>query len=525
VTIDETAIEPDFPPGYVRSWEESEGWEETDYPPDPYEPDTTGRDGLLLPPTHRRAVEQFPHRVDGLNGYEWPDEEPPGPHTPEAPVEEPTIPGAVPEAFWNARPELQHIRQAARAYVNSPDVALWTVLTRLSGMVSPHVRADTGVASPASLNLFVGLVGASGTGKSTGKRAARALMTSPIGLDFRDGLPIGSGEGMAEVYMGWKKEEDEDRAVRGVVRHNAFFYVDEGATLTQLMDRSGSTLGETLRSAAAGQDLGQTNAMKETSRFVPGGEYSMGLLVGFQPETAAPMFSDLNVAAGTPQRFVWGQVYDPGAGDTQPDWPGPLRGWEIGCKPTTTTMITFPGDIRQQLYEQRVRTLRGPAASGADEPQPNPLDSQKMITLIKLSALLAIIGGRLKVNADDWLLAEILWQASCEVRESVIVRAERQRAEEWRRAVDRQAAAAVAIEQAKETDADDRADRAIARAAKRIAAFTHSATEPLTRKQLRGRFKGVEKRFVTPGIEQAEALGWVLIREDRIIPGPVKPDP
>jgi hypothetical protein len=58
-----------------------------------------------------------------------------------------------------------------------------------------------------------------------------------------------------------------------------------------------------------GGTLGSQNAEANRNRFVPEGSYPFGLFIGFQPETALPLLRD--VAAGTPQRFVYNSTVDP----------------------------------------------------------------------------------------------------------------------------------------------------------------------------------------------------------------------
>ena len=69
------------------------------------------------------------------------------------------------ESFWNARPELDRIRQAAHARARSADAVLGAVLARVSMLIPPTMRVDTGVVVPAPLNTYVGLVAQSGGGQ------------------------------------------------------------------------------------------------------------------------------------------------------------------------------------------------------------------------------------------------------------------------------------------------------------------------------------------------------------------------
>jgi hypothetical protein len=478
-------------------------------------------------------------------GIDWSDldEELPGDDAPldDADSEAPgsqgpaPVPGLIPEEFYAARPELAHIRQAGHSRSRSGDVALISVLTRLSSLVSHRIRADTGIAGYASLNLFGGIIGPSGIGKSTGVEVADRLLPAPPELDFRDGLPLGSGEGLAEVFMGVVEEETGEVRKRGgtetpvtvsvrrQVRHNAFFYVDEGATITRLMkERSGSTLGETLRSAAVGQTLGQTNASKDTSRYIPSGSYSLGLLVGFQPETVAPLFEE--VAEGTPQRFVWVQVIDPAIPDVAPPWPGELEAWQSavtaapGDLASRFVLVSFDESIKAELRAADLAKVRGLV----DPAELNPFDSQAPVMRVKLASLLAILAGRRHVTVEDWQLALMLWQSSCATRDAVLAYSTAQRrAEQEKRTVAR-IEEEVRVDHAKQLAEEKRTDRATEKLALRLSAHVH-AKGPLSRSALRERAAGKEKRLLPDAYSYALLREWLIEADGRFAPGPVPP--
>ncbi|MGW0938847.1 hypothetical protein [Streptomyces sp. NPDC002666] len=481
-----------------------------------------------------------PHPVPAPpHDYDWDSLVEPEPEheRPASEDEQPkTVPGLLPEEFYAARPELAHIRQAGHSRSRSGDVALLSVLTRLSSLVSHRIRADTGIAGYASLNLFGGIIGPSGIGKSTGVEVADRLMPAPPELDFRDGLPLGSGEGLAEVFMGVVEEETgEVRKTRGgtetpvtvnvrkQVRHNAFFYVDEGATITRLMkDRSGSTLGETLRSAAVGQTLGQTNASKDTSRYIPSGSYSLGLLVGFQPETVTPIFDE--VAEGTPQRFVWAQVIDPSIPDQQPDWPGELHAWRAaaiapaGDEADRFVLVTFDDAIKTELRAADLAKVRGLVNAS----EMNPFDSQAPVMKVKLASLLAILCGRRHVTTEDWRLAQVLWTASCATRDAVMRYAEAQRRLEQEQRTTARIEEEVRVDHAKQVAEGARADRAVERLATRLAVAAREQG-PQSRKAVRARTAGRDKRHLVDAFAYAVLREWVIEDAGRFLPGPVPP--
>ncbi len=358
----------------------------------------------------------------------------------------------LPPEFWEARPALKHIRDAAHARIVSADVALYTVLARLAAMWPHKVRLDTGVKSPASANLFVAVCGPSGIGKTSGISVAQKLLEPPPWLagehahKFADDIPLGTGEGIAEAYMGSAKRPALDdkgepltlrdgqtpklESVRTQVRHNLLVHADEGEAMARLIERSGSTIGETLRRAWVGETIGQSNGRAETTRIIHGGRYSLGMVVGFQEETAQPLLAD--EAAGTPQRFLWAWVVDPSMTDDETASPGPLTGvwpppvepprvegtpWLVdpaGANSVDLRPVTFAPEIRAELRAELLARQRGELTLQRQ-------DAHRPLMLVKLAALLAQLdGGRRQVDLGDWALARLVWDTSCRVRDHLI---------------------------------------------------------------------------------------------------------
>jgi hypothetical protein len=347
----------------------------------------------------------------------------------------------LPDLFWEARPVLKHIRAAAHARYVSADVALYTVLVRLAAMWPHKVRLDTGVKDPASANLYAAVVGPSGIGKTSGVGVSRRLLEAPAWLGpelFADGLPIGTGEGIAEAFMGTRKVpkldeqglpvimrtgEAKTESVRAQVLHNCFMYADEGEALARLIERNGATVGEAIRRAWVGETIGQSNGRAETTRVIRDGSYSFGLLVGFQPETALPLFTD--EAAGTPQRFLWCWAQDASIPRHPGPSPGPLQGvfpvshplpegmtWivdPLGSNDVDLRPVTYDAAIREELAEEHWARAQGTVTL-------ERLDAHRPLTLVKVAALLAQLEGRRDVTLEDWSLARLMWDTSCHVR-------------------------------------------------------------------------------------------------------------
>lgn len=458
----------------------------------------TIRSGLEAGERDWQAVKVAPGKGPGP-GPAGPDGEPLRP----AAVPPPTL-ANLPEEFWTARPAFEHIRAAAHSRGRSADLVFAATLARLSGMVSPELQFDTGLG-PGSLNLFAAAVGPSGVGKSAGAKVSRELVPAPSycdGTAFRDGIPVGSGEGLAEAYMGTviretgeftAKGTPKTEKVRAQVRANAFIYVDEGEALTKMGERSGATIGPTIRSAWVGAVLGQSNAREETTRILPDGSYSMGLLIGFQRGTALPLLAE--AGPGTPQRFLWCSAIDPSVPTDPVAHPGPLTVslCDVLGEPFTGVMDAA-AEIKAELWERNLVRVHG-------DVEDIDLDSHVPLMRSKIAALLAVLDGRTDISVDDWALSGTVWDTSSAVRDALVVHgqmeaaaaAEARTAASVDRAV-RTAAAVGSVDQKL-----DRIGRLLAQKVQRDGSMTNGAA----RKSLPGR----DRPFYDDAVERAVADG------------------
>ncbi|MUL40396.1 bifunctional DNA primase/polymerase [Streptomonospora sp. PA3] len=432
----------------------------------------------------------------------------------------------LPDSFWESRESLRHIRQAAHSRTSSADVVFYATLARMSAMVDYRTRVDTGVKEPASLNLFVAVVGSSGAGKTSGVSGVRKLMPAPADLDFRDGLPMGSGEGIAEAYYGTVWEEDPSGgtkkdgtpkvvSVRKQVRWNCFFSLDEGENLTKQLERSGTTIGPTLRSAWVGDLLGQANARQETTRVLPRGEYALGALIGYQQETAAALLDDS--AAGTPQRFLFCSATDPSIPDKRIPHPGELSGYLLGPDnsfvDTGPLTLEFPEDLKDEMFREMRSYATGEAVIE------NPLDSHRSLMRAKVAALLALLDGRVEVTREDWDLSGVVWETSCAVRDSVVSYnlAEKTKREEaaTRKRVETERRLEVARTQARPK---------LEKTAKALAKKVHDKGRfPVG--ELRKTLRSDTRELFAEATDYADEQGWVVFDENERVfyPGESKP--
>lgn len=418
------------------------------------------------------------------------------------------------DEFWNARPVLGHIRQAAHARYRSAEAFLGVVLARLAASVHPSIQLAPTVGAAASLSTYVAIVGPSGSGKSSTVRAVADLL--PItNREVADNLPLGSGEGLMEVYYDMVSEDGPNGKpimVKRRVRHGAFMFLDEGEALAKMgADRAGSTIMPVLRSAWTGATVGTTNAKTETKRLLEAGTYSLGFVIGFQPEIAGPLLDDH--IGGTPQRFLWLSNVDPTIPREPPPWPGPLR-WthpplmRLGDR-TSARYIEAPASVVALLAEHA-------HAVGTGAKVPDALDSHAHLVRLKVAALLAVLDGRTAMDDEDWSLAEAVVAASDAVRGGVLeaVAAERR---------GKAHASRVGYAERELMVDEARHQQAVRRVARNIARFVHANGETPRAEVRRNSTRSTDRSVFEEALDEAVSKGWVVRVDDRLAPGGSQP--
>lgn len=416
----------------------------------------------------------------------------------------------LPRAFYEERPVLHAISQAARSQRVPPDSALAVVLARVTFLTPNSIVLPALVGSKGSLNLFVGLIGGPGSGKTTSKRLGVDLLPSDGRRSLLDDMPLGSGEGIVDAYFELVRETGPNgkgvQHVKRQTRSAVFFYTDEGGAIAEVSSRRGSTTMSTLRAGWTGDTLGATNASMETRRRIPQGQYRLALVVGFQPSTAQVIVDD--AATGTAARFIWAMATDPDAPDEPPAWPGPLL-WsppeEIchdGKTPSVQTM-TVHDDIRNEVATARLTALRGAAAV-------NDVDAHANLARLKIAGTLAILDRRLDINIDDWRLAGTYMRTSNAVREYVVITGQidaRKREESTVARTVRREGAVV----------EDRISQGIERMAKAIGRHVHKgACDQCTRRCASRSTASADRHLATidDAIDRALTLQWITVHEE-----------
>lgn len=301
--------------------------------------------------------------------------------------------------------QLARIYQWARARYAAPWAVFFAVLLRVAASVGPHVQLPGVIGGRASLNLLCAFVSASGGGKGISDKVGRLAWPTPVVE-----LPIGSGEGIAAAFKRPDNPDADDEPITAAV-----FNIPEIDTLSGIASRQGSILLAQLKSMAMGEQLGQSNASKATSRIVPAHSYRCCLSVGAQPGHTGVIFND--TTGGTPQRFLWSPTTDPDMPDTATPDPAPLDTVLPLWKPAEDGVVEIlygPPEITRTVIAAHIARQRGDA---------DPLNGHWMLTRCKVAALLAIMHHRSVVSETDWEMSATVMAVSDRTREWIVTEA------------------------------------------------------------------------------------------------------
>lgn len=356
------------------------------------------------------------------------------------------------EEFWESREFLTRVRDTARARRVAPWALLGAVLARAAACVSPEAVLPPTRGSHASLNLFVALAGSTGAGKSTAISLAREFLVPLGGEPYEETAP-GSGEGLVGAFCYVTKA---GKGEPPQVRQSAvslLLDVDEAEGLARLVDRSGSTLRSTLKSAWSGRTLATLNASADRRRKVGEHRYRLCITVGAQPTNAGALLDDID--GGFPARFLWVSTYDPRPGSDASgidpwEWTVPVgevkRDKDGDLKWSGRRKIVLPKVARDAMLAEADRANRPIDAKVSDEDR---MHGQALLMQAKVAALLAMLDDRTgqpdgwrHVTVEDWTLAGTVMGHSHGTRrqvQKVVARAARADADQKARRAGRSA--------------------------------------------------------------------------------------
>lgn len=356
-----------------------------------------------------------------------------GVKTPPAPA-----PPTVPDEWWDQRPILRHIHDAAKAEMVHPEGLLIQALCRASALIPPCYKlpgVGGGGIGMGTLDLMGCIVAETGGGKSRTGNIARSLVVDPAHeLPWEERLvlmdmPVGSGEGLIDAYYRTITEEDEDgkkTQVRRVARIGMFMTCDEGNAFISVQGRKGVTIVETMNSAWSGETLGQTNTGGDGGRFrlIPAGTVRFSAVLNMQASNAHKLFDEGLTVVGFPGRLLFAPAQDPEATLDGPPWPGPLAlpRWPIFH---TAQVLQYDSAIHREIKERILAQSRG---------EQDARRSQSIVGQCKVAAIFAMLDERTSISIADWsLAADVLARSSVFLATLEELRAQHLRADSHRR--------------------------------------------------------------------------------------------
>ena len=304
------------------------------------------------------------------------------------------------EEFWNARPELAHIRDSAKARLCAPWAVFAACVSRVLVNVRPGVVLPPTIGGAGSLNWFAALGATSGGGKGAAVAVSKALVLTACPT-----LGLGSGEGLVQAF---NIPEDENG---GELVDSIQFVANEIDNVAALSGRSGSTLMPMLCSAFSGERLGFTYSLrgsKAAAKHIPEHEYRMTLLCSVQPGRAGALFDAKD--SGTPQRFMWFPATD---NRMTRNWFNPdfevehLRNYYLDMP---YGVIKVPKCVDDNIVDHRVASQDDDVSSD---------EAHATFARAKLAFALAVMNGRNYITEDDWYLSGIAAEVSNRTREHV----------------------------------------------------------------------------------------------------------
>lgn len=410
----------------------------------------------------------------------------------------------LPDEFWESRPQLAHIRDAAWATSTSPDAVLAAVLTRYSANLHPSIMLQ----GWGTLDLFAVIAGHSGSGKSKASKTARMLYPGGTQNEVMMDRQVGSGEGLAEAFFEWRDEDGHPcsstkkgaRKVR--TKWGLHFSTDEAVALTASAGRMGSILIPTLCAAWMGESIGQILADPTKSRMIEPNKVRVSAELKIQTMHGWKLFQEEYAATGLSQRMVCFTATDPKvyerfqAGITTPPWPGQLD--------LPTPFILTDGQPRIMELDDTVAAYLAESAAQAHNPTwaGDPLDTHANLSRLKIAAILALWDDRFTIEQPDFDLAETVLTTHRRIR--TVLQSTRTKAESDRRHTSAQLRAET------EMVVDEAKTKALLRRTVSVISERISDGKPLGKKYV----SAPQRHVYEEAMQMLEAQGLVVETDD-----------
>jgi hypothetical protein len=333
-------------------------------------------------------------------------------------AEDPTqwIPADRETSFWDARPELQRIREAAFAGLASPWAVLGAVCVLALADAPPGYRLLTGIGDPrgGNLNLFAVLAAESGGGKGVATQVARHLWRSDV-----YSVEVASGEALPKLFARKVRDDTslDGEYVSKRIRTSAIIDAPEFGSVSASGGRTGATLMQRLCSGFSGEGLSFAVSDDSKNVEVPANTYRLGMITGIQYGNADLLLSPDARVTGVPQRFVWfpANVRPEELPEVRPAMPDPLNNplWAVSAD--DELQIRVCSEARADMETAQRAKLVGDTTS--------PLDGHEQYAQIKVAYALALLNGhRASVRPEDWSLAAVVMAVSRSARQRAVNR-------------------------------------------------------------------------------------------------------
>ena len=332
----------------------------------------------------------------------------------------------------------------------------------------------------------------------------------------------GSGEGLAKCFAYVQKLKGQPARQVGK-NWSVLAEIPEVETLTAVAKRGGANIMSELRNGWTGERLGHDYAADEKVIVLRDHRYRLCMTIGVQPLKAGPLLDDTD--AGTPQRFVWFPVNDPGCPAERPEEPPrhQLLAWppepkleidnesvdvfdpnmvrasllHIPADESEFQVLPIPDAARQAVDALQLAKLRG-------DPDVDPLDGHKLLCQLKVAAGLMCLNKRTDKIADaDWDLAGVVMKVSDGTRAGI-------RKMLTAKGVDANVQRALSEGQRAVVVEDMKRDKAIKRVANGCMKWLQKQDDGEAVNVLMKRFSGEDKQHVWPALEWLEKQRKVI---------------
>lgn len=390
----------------------------------------------------------------------------------------------LPPSFYDQSLLLGLVQRKAHHVMTGPDAVLAACLARVAAAISPSVTADY---NDCPLGIFAAIIGPPGAGKSKATTAARRLLPS-IGIDA-DWLPVPTGEGLCDLYLGPPDKETNERPI---VKRTAFVCIDEGQQLHKTAAREGATVMDVARSLWAAQPAGNNPANPNLRRNLPADSVRLAMVVNYQPDVALQLFRGAGV--GDPQRFVIVSCLSPYADRVRPP-DVPALDWRPD---NTPRRLSVPTEVAAVISDHEWQVATG-------RREVDPLDVHDIQNQLRIATVLALFH-----NPHATRIESANWNQAAAIME--LTRENRRRLAEYERA---KGAEVDAEKLSRQIDHDRKKRRArtdderVEKLRRTIVGKVMGNREPIPRGKLT-RAAGRERHLLDRAISEAVAAGQII---------------